>query len=54
MRRETMKRYGCDKCKLDTDTYVFNHGEYKKIWICERCLAVLLDWPEDKRGKVAR
>lgn len=48
MRRDDNTRYGCDRCKLNNGTYVFRHDELK-IWLCDHCLAVLLDWPKDKR-----
>lgn len=45
MRRD-LGRLGCDGCKdTKADTYLFEHPP-KAIWICESCLATLLDWPD--------
>lgn len=46
MTRDKLTRYGCDGCKVvDASTYHFDRYGEVKLWLCETCLARLLDWP---------
>lgn len=44
--RDKLTRIGCDSCKEYKGTYVFNHFDETKVWICEQCLEKLLEWKE--------
>ena len=45
MTRDKKVRLGCDRCKRNHPTYRFTHVDELDLWLCDTCLAVLLDWP---------
>ncbi len=44
-KKEPRKRIGCDLCKKDKGTFVFQHPypsyNYLQLWFCEGCYEVL-------------
>ena len=48
MTRDKLARLGCDGCKCAVPTYHFEHYGEIKLWLCEICLARLLDWPQQE------
>ena len=51
MQRDLDVRLGCDLCKTDPPTHGYCHfpnDRNDRLWFCERCLKILLEWPEQK------
>lgn len=49
MKRKPSERKGCDLCKVDYPTVQYDSAiGLLKLWLCERCVEVLTDWPKVK------
>jgi len=44
--RKDSERYGCDYCKKDKSTWLFNHFDILKLWICGDCYKKLIKKPK--------
>ncbi len=54
MRRDEHRRLGCDYCKLNPPTYRFTHFDTIDLWLCDTCLAPMLEWPDEEELRVHR
>lgn len=41
---KTHLRYGCDHCKKDKVTFLYEHVKNPEIWLCQQCVDLLLEW----------
>ena len=42
----TRLRYGCDNCKKESLTFLYEHvgGKSPEIWLCQECVDLLTEW----------
>jgi len=42
---KTRKRQGCDHCKKDEPTFLYEHvADSPEIWLCQECVDLLIEW----------
>lgn len=53
MIRAANTRLGCDMCKKDCPTFGYLPvvKAQPRLWLCERCMIMLVDWSESSMRK---